>query len=90
VLRRGIPLRQFLWSDSVNLYYWPEFGGDYTPGIAFAIAETEQQAKKIVVQQYYLETGNSDDDKYVLSLFDSEAIILPVESGIGRYCLGGG
>jgi hypothetical protein len=74
----------------VNLYYWPEFGGDYMPGIAFAIADNEQQAKKIVVQQYYLESGNSDDDEYVLRLFDSEAVILPIESGIGRYCLGGG
>lgn len=74
----------------MNLYFWPEFGCDCTCGIAFAIAETEQQAKEIVMQQYYSKTGIDDDDEFVMKLFQSEVEILPIEIGIGRYCLGGG
>jgi hypothetical protein len=76
----------------MKLYYWPEFGCDYTCGIAFAIAETEQQAKELIIQQYYLEMNIPDDgdDSDALMLFQSEVKVLPVEIGIGRYCLGGG
>lgn len=74
----------------MNLYYWPKFGCEYTCGIAFAVADTEEQAKEIITQQYYSETDVSDDDKFVQGLFQSEVEILPVEAGTGRYCLGGG
>ena len=76
----------------MNLYYWPEFGWgcDLTPGMAFAIAETEQQAKKIVIERYYSETGISDDDEFVMRLFQSEVEVLPLEEKTGRYCFGGG
>ena len=74
----------------MNLYYWSEFGCDHTCGVAFAVAETEQQAREIIMQRYYAETGSSDDDEFVQALFQSEVEVLPVEVGTGRYCLGGG
>lgn len=33
---------------TLKLYVWPEFCPDYTMGLAFAIAETVQEAKSMV------------------------------------------
>jgi adenosine/AMP kinase len=32
----------------MNLYVWADFEPDYTPGLAFALAETEAEARRLV------------------------------------------
>lgn len=34
--------------SELKLYVWPEFAYDYTPGLAFAIAETVQEAQALI------------------------------------------
>lgn len=35
----------------LKLFVWPEFSPDYTDGLAFAIAETEKDAKDMIADQ---------------------------------------
>ena len=39
----------------LKLYVWENFCPDYTSGLAFAIAENEAAARKLVVENYGLE-----------------------------------
>jgi hypothetical protein len=36
----------------LKLFVWEEFGTDYTQGIAFAIAETAEQAQELVIKKH--------------------------------------
>ena len=36
-------------ADGLKLYVWEDFGGDYAEGLAFAIASSEQTAKKLIL-----------------------------------------
>ena len=36
----------------LKLFVWNEFSPDYTVGLAFAIAETEEEARKLVIEEY--------------------------------------
>ena len=36
----------------LKLYVWEEFCPDYTEGIAFAIAETAEQAQELVIEEH--------------------------------------
>ena len=38
--------------QELKLFVWPEFDPDYIAGLAFAIAETEEDAKRIVKLRY--------------------------------------
>jgi len=41
----------------MKLFIWTNFCSDYTEGLAFAIAETEEQARRLVALEVYGETG---------------------------------
>jgi hypothetical protein len=34
--------------QKLMLYVWPKFAPDYTDGLAFAVAESEEQARELV------------------------------------------
>ena len=36
----------------VKLFIWAGFCPDYTQGLAFAIAETETQARELIIEEY--------------------------------------
>ena len=42
----------------LNLYIWTEFQPDYSNGLAFAIAETVEEAQEMITAQQDLEIDN--------------------------------
>lgn len=39
----------------LKLFVWPEFQPDYSKGLAFAIAESEEEAKNLIYEQTDIE-----------------------------------
>ena len=63
----------------MRLFVWSEFDPDYHDGLAFAIAETVEQAKELVVEQY----GSDPDDWGSVQEFDcSSAVAFSVVGGM--------
>lgn len=42
-------------TKNLKLYVWPNFAPDYSKGLAFAIAESEEEAKKLIYEQTGIE-----------------------------------
>ena len=38
--------------NKLKLYVWTEFSPDWTDGLAFAIAESEEEARELVIKAY--------------------------------------
>ena len=45
-------------AKKLKLYVWSAFSPDYYDGLAFAIAETEHEARALVVEAYGTEPSN--------------------------------
>jgi hypothetical protein len=45
------PEQQQIIDRVLRLYVWPQFSPDYTAGLAFAIATTEEQARQAIEQR---------------------------------------
>jgi hypothetical protein len=65
--------------DKLKLFIWEEFDPDYYPGLAFAIAQSEDAAKKLIEQEH----GFKISDWGPVSIH-------PLNSQIGRARSGGG
>ena len=42
----------------LKLFVWTEFAPDYLDGLAFAIAETEKEARELVIEAYGVDAYN--------------------------------
>ena len=63
----------------MRLFVWPEFAPDYTNGLAFAIAETIQQAQEMIAEQKgYFPSDWGPCEEHSLG------------SPFAKYCNGGG
>lgn len=51
-------------AGGLQLYVWQGFGTDYTDGLAFAIAASEEEAKKLVIEYLDLRDDLIDDDEW--------------------------
>lgn len=45
----------------LKLFVWTDFAPDYTGGLAFAIAKTEEDARKMVIGQYGINPSDWGD-----------------------------
>ena len=45
----------------LKLFVWTEFARDYTPGLAFVIAKTETEARKLIIDDYGMSPCNWGD-----------------------------
>ena len=43
----------------LKLFVWTEFCTDYTDGLAFALAEDETEARKLVIEEHGYDPGDS-------------------------------
>lgn len=66
---------------TLKLYVWSPFATDYTDGLAFAIAENIEQARKLCAK--HLGFNHSE-------LSDLEPRVYPLTSPIGFAVCGGG
>ena len=51
-------------AGGLKLYVWQGFGNDYTEGLAFAIASSEEEAKQLVLNYIGLEDNPDTDYKF--------------------------
>lgn len=63
----------------LKLFIWSDFARDYSGGLAFAIAENETQARRLVIQNL----GYDSDDWGTLE-------IRPLTVRVARSVVGGG
>jgi hypothetical protein len=49
----------------LKLFVWDNFCPDYSPGVAFAIAESEQQAKEMIVKHFQSAPKNKGWDAQI-------------------------
>ncbi len=67
--------------NKLKLFIWTGFMPDYTDGLAFAVAESEEEAKNLVNKEWGFEIGGSSwGDLEVRSL----------SKKVGRSVAGGG
>lgn len=74
---------EYLLKSEYKLYVWPE-SDDGHNGIAFAIAKSENDAKRLVIERYEsfeLEIQKEED------IYWGPVTILPIEE-YGNYCWG--
>jgi len=45
----------------LKLYVWTGFAPDWTDGLAFAIAKTEKEARKLIIAEYGMSTYDWGD-----------------------------
>lgn len=57
----------------LKLFVWTEFEPDYTDGLAFAIAETEEEAKELVIKEKYGSVPRKWGNLEILSLNEKTA-----------------
>lgn len=62
----------------LQLYIWTEFSPDYTSGLAFAIAENEAEAKKLIEEDLTYEPYQW-----------GELEVRPINQKVGRAVSGG-
>lgn len=61
----------------LKIFVWPEFSPDYTNGLAFAIAETEKDAKDMIAE----ENGHPPNDWGPMEIRDIEPCAYLVYGG---------
>jgi hypothetical protein len=44
--------------NKLQLYIWTDFCPDYTPGLAFAVAETKEEAEHLIEKEHGFEVYN--------------------------------
>ena len=49
--------------SKLKLFIWPEFLPDYSSGLAFAIAETEEEAREMVIDDIGLDYLRNEGNK---------------------------
>jgi len=66
----------------LRLYVWPEYRTDYTSGMAFAIAHSEDQARAMVTKKYdYKGMGWSPDFGPSPEVYELKPIAFEVGGG---------
>lgn len=70
----------------MKLFVWTDVLTDYTSGIAFALAENADEARKLILEKYEKEQSYISD----MLVSDLNAEPLVVESKEGFYVWGGG
>lgn len=73
-------------ASGLKLYVWHGFGTDYTDGLAFAIASSEEEAKQLVLEYIGLEDKPDilDDDEW------GELTVHSLSTPIAGAVFGGG
>ena len=66
--------------NDMQLFVWDNFCPDYTSGLAFAIAETVEEARDLIVKEY----GDEPFDWGTLTIYDN------LNQHIARAVSGGG
>ena len=49
-------------TEELKLFIWTGFYPNYSSGLAFAVAETEEEAKKMVIETTNIDTNHRDED----------------------------
>jgi GH35 family endo-1,4-beta-xylanase len=70
----------------MKLFVWKDVLTDYTSGIAFALAENADEARKLILDKYEKEQSYISDKL----VSDLKAEPLVIDSKEGFYVLGGG
>jgi len=73
--------------NNLKLFVWEDVLADYTPGIAFAIAETKEEAIELIIQKHQLDSTYFPSDFYK-ELREYEPDIYECKAGF--YLYGGG
>lgn len=71
-------------ASGLKLYVWHGFGTDYTDGLAFAIASSEEEAKQLVLEYVDLNSDVFDDDEW------GELTVHSLSTPIAGAVFGGG
>jgi len=71
-------------AGGLKLYVWQGFGTDYTDGLAFAIAASEEEAKKLVLEYVDLNSDVFGDDEW------GELTVHDLSTPIAGAVFGGG
>lgn len=69
--------------SNLKLFVWHEVFYDYTPGMAFALAETEEEARKLIIDQMNISESSADD-------LTKEPEVYEVTDRVGFGIWGGG
>jgi hypothetical protein len=67
----------------LRLFVWTGFNPDYSGGLAFAIAETEVQARLLIKKKFRSENWNLKPRSW------GTLQILPLDAEVARYVSGG-
>ena len=67
--------------EELKLYVWTDFCSDYTPGLAFAVARNEEEAKKAVGRAYYYPSAGYWGELHVHKLPRKTALAYAVSGG---------
>lgn len=71
-------------AGGLQLYVWQGFGTDYTDGLAFAIASSEEEAKQLVLEYVDLNSDVFGDDEW------GELTVHDLSTPIAGAVFGGG
>ena len=71
-------------SNKLKLFVWTGFHPDYSGGLAFAIAETEAQARLIIKKKFRSENCNLKPRAW------GTLQVIPLDAPVSFYVSGGG
>jgi len=77
-------------STQLRLYVWHEFACDYTCGIAFAIAQNEEEAKDVILGRSTSRYTSQYTSRYIRTQLDNiRPEVFELNSPVGFYVEGG-
>lgn len=70
----------------MKIFIWENVLSDHTPGIAFALAKNEKEARELILAKFTRKEGFTSDS-FVLEL-NSDPLVIEAKDGF--YLFGGG